>query len=414
MDGWVEELKEQVWGQAFERAGVNPDSYLLERDTESDLPWDHISAEIPKRYYLKEWKKAVESHTTQDCLTESCSICGACDYDGVRNVLFDRKRSEDRLGIVEPRWNAIIDQREAKKNKSPSAKSKESPARRDKLLADDDIELPKQSGAEFGSGSVDYPFQSPQRKVEVHENQPLTSSPDGATKFYQDNPLGVEHAATKQRLRVRYTKLGIARYIGHLELASVFFRAARRASIPLSFSRGFSPKPKISFGHPLQLGLASRCEYVDLLLTESIDPAKFQTDMNEQLPQGVEILEVFEKDLSKKDALQATISSQTYSCNLRDVKDEHYANINNKLSKWQNLSITKKSKKGKVSKVLLGEVVKELCIHKGESNTAKLTFTVDHSKPSGALKPLDIAALASGLDANSLEIEKIRATLAAT
>ncbi|MCB0335186.1 MAG: TIGR03960 family B12-binding radical SAM protein, partial [Bdellovibrionales bacterium] len=113
LDAWIEELDDEVWLSAFEACGINPHHYLHERDVENPLPWDHISCDIPKRYFAKEWQRSIAARTTPDCLTKSCSVCGACDYDATRNVLFDRKRSESRLGILEPAWQAIIDKRAA-------------------------------------------------------------------------------------------------------------------------------------------------------------------------------------------------------------------------------------------------------------------------------------------------------------
>ena len=88
MDGWVEEIKPRLWMQAFEECGVVPERYLRERTSDEALPWDHISCDIPKRYFLKEWERALSMRTTPDCLKYTCSTCGACDYDATRNVLF--------------------------------------------------------------------------------------------------------------------------------------------------------------------------------------------------------------------------------------------------------------------------------------------------------------------------------------
>ena len=80
--------------QAFQEMNVDPSFYLRERDANEALPWDHLSCGIPKSYFLREYQRAVRTKTTADCLTESCSVCGACNYDTRRNVLFPRDEAE--------------------------------------------------------------------------------------------------------------------------------------------------------------------------------------------------------------------------------------------------------------------------------------------------------------------------------
>jgi len=71
-------------------------------------------------------------------------------------------------------------------------------------------------------------------------------------------------AAGQEKDRVRYTKTGPARFISHLDVVRLFDRAARRAKISLVYSQGFHPRPKLSFGPPLSLGVGSIAEYLDL------------------------------------------------------------------------------------------------------------------------------------------------------
>ncbi len=69
------------------------------------------------------------------------------------------------------------------------------------------------------------------------------------------------------RFRVKYTKTGPSRFIGHLDLVRIFDRTMRRTGIPVAYSQGFHPHPKISFGPPLPLGMKSSAEYVDFSLS---------------------------------------------------------------------------------------------------------------------------------------------------
>jgi len=73
------------------------------------------------------------------------------------------------------------------------------------------------------------------------------------------------------KLRIKYQKSGDLRFLSHLDLIRAFERGLRRAQLPLSFTEGFSPHPKISFGPPLPVGVSSEAEYMDAVLDEKCD-----------------------------------------------------------------------------------------------------------------------------------------------
>lgn len=84
-----------------------------------------------------------------------------------------------------------------------------------------------------------------------------------------------------------YTRQGPARYFGHLELVTIFSRAIRRAGLPVVFSKGFHPKPKMSFHNPLPVGMESESEICYISLSENVDCRDMITQLNRQLPTGV-------------------------------------------------------------------------------------------------------------------------------
>ncbi len=104
-------------------------------------------------------------------------------------------------------------------------------------------------------------------------------------------------------LRLRFCKTGPARLFGHLETASIFQRAFRRARLACAFSGGFHPKPKMAFDDALPLGLESRNEYLTVSLNGPVEAAAVMDRLNRQLPEGFAIQEVFvgEKDAQKPD-----------------------------------------------------------------------------------------------------------------
>src|SRR5512136_1646023 len=92
------------------------------------------------------------------------------------------------------------------------------------------------------------------------------------------------------RVRVKFSKSGPLRYIGNLDLHSMWERTARRADLPLSYSHGFHPQPKIHLASPLPLGFSSRSEVVDLRLDEDVPLADLAQRLMSALPQGIDIL----------------------------------------------------------------------------------------------------------------------------
>jgi radical SAM-linked protein len=89
------------------------------------------------------------------------------------------------------------------------------------------------------------------------------------------------------RMRVTYATDESVKYIGHLDLARAWERAIRRARLPLSYSQGFNPQPRIQFAAALPVGFTGSCELVDVYLNEDIDSQAFLARLGQALPQGI-------------------------------------------------------------------------------------------------------------------------------
>lgn len=96
------------------------------------------------------------------------------------------------------------------------------------------------------------------------------------------------------RKRVRFSKQGNLKYIGHLDMQRLLQRAMRKAHYPLAYSQGYNPHPLISFAQPLSLGFTSDNEYMDMRLKEDVSHEQLIASMNAILPEGVEFLEVID------------------------------------------------------------------------------------------------------------------------
>jgi radical SAM-linked protein len=93
------------------------------------------------------------------------------------------------------------------------------------------------------------------------------------------------------RIRMKVTKSGRIRFLSHLDFMTLFHRAAVRAQVPIAFSQGFNPHPKIAFGPALPVGMESGTEFLDLEVDPFADLLQITKGLNNTLPEGVRILE---------------------------------------------------------------------------------------------------------------------------
>ena len=90
-------------------------------------------------------------------------------------------------------------------------------------------------------------------------------------------------------VRLRYTKRGKVRWISHRDVARALERAFRITQLPLAFTEGFSPRPKVSFGLALSTGHESDAEYIDLVFAEEVELETLSVSLTEALPEGMEV-----------------------------------------------------------------------------------------------------------------------------
>ena len=160
-----------------------------------------------------------------------------------------------------------------------------------------------------------------------------------------------------KKLEVSYSKLGEAKYLGHLEIMNIFLRSIKRAGIPVKFSSGFHPKPKISFDDPLPVGMESHEEFLYITVSESINPEKIVNGMNKKLPEGLDILGC--RPAPGKSAVNLDKNIK-YSVNLQEAGFNKKDLINFNSSFQTTLSLT--SKKGKKIDINLKDFVVKITI----------------------------------------------------
>ncbi|EKX67591.1 DUF2344 domain-containing protein [Streptomyces ipomoeae] len=97
-----------------------------------------------------------------------------------------------------------------------------------------------------------------------------------------------------QRIRLRYTKRGRLRFTSHRDFQRAFERALRRAEVPMAYSAGFTPHPKVSYANAAPTGTGSEAEYLEIALTDARDPDKLRILLDESLPTGLDIIDAVE------------------------------------------------------------------------------------------------------------------------
>lgn len=104
-------------------------------------------------------------------------------------------------------------------------------------------------------------------------------------------PTGPPPPPVVARMRIRYAKRGRLRFTSHRDFARAFERALRRAEVPMGYSAGFSPHPKISYLGASPTGAASEAEYLEIGLRTEVDPEQIRTALDAALPPGLDILQ---------------------------------------------------------------------------------------------------------------------------
>ncbi|MFC1984580.1 TIGR03936 family radical SAM-associated protein [Chloroflexota bacterium] len=124
-----------------------------------------------------------------------------------------------------------------------------------------------------------------------------------------------------QRLRVRFCRKQEVKFISHLDILRLWQRALHRAEISLAYSEGFSPHPQISLAAPLPIGVTSQAELMDILCTKWVSPHFLTAAVSQQLPPGIEILQVYQVALNIP-PLQSQVRYAEYMIEAETKKDQ--------------------------------------------------------------------------------------------
>jgi radical SAM-linked protein len=208
-------------------------------------------------------------------------------------------------------------------------------------------------------------------KIDVKTYQTFENQETPAGRIQSDGSI------VYRSLCVYFAKLDAARFFSHLEMVNIFLRALKRAEIPVKFSQGFHPKPKISFDDPLPVGLESEQERFRLSVPDFVVPDMFAKQMNLHLPQGLEINGC--RIISSAAECQSPQAS-TYRVTLRAGEFKRH-NLGSYIQS-ADFSISLSNRKGKLKKVNLKDMVEGV-----ELNDSKCLQVALTSQPGKTIRP---------------------------
>jgi radical SAM family uncharacterized protein/radical SAM-linked protein len=327
-DGWDEVFELERWTAALAAHGVDVAAYLGTRPVTARLPWDHIDVGLEDGFLLGEYRKALKGRASPPCgkvagmlihhtnLADAepdrrklvCYDCGvACDLTKMRDdrlVALRALGATERPAAREPARvdGELVDVSE-RGGGSPAERAEGSaPGGIDGELVDvsergggspaervDGPAMPEEGAGDGGEEKdsqmgAELPGEGPRGAARGGVNGPALPVQRG-----RERPLSINREterAERVRLaghqgagapwttyRIRFAKVGRAAFLGHLDLVRLLARSFRRADLPLAMTRGFSPKPRISFGPALGLGVPSLGELMDVDL-EHVSPGR--------------------------------------------------------------------------------------------------------------------------------------------
>lgn len=115
-----------------------------------------------------------------------------------------------------------------------------------------------------------------------------------------------EYVPPVQTLQVRYAKRGRMRFASHRDFQRAWERALRRANVPMAYSAGFSPHPKVSYAGAAPTGAASEAEFLEIAVLQRLDPDTLAKELDGALPDGLDVLAIVEAAGPLSEALRAS------------------------------------------------------------------------------------------------------------
>ncbi|GAB2765397.1 TIGR03936 family radical SAM-associated protein [Nocardioides salsibiostraticola] len=186
------------------------------------------------------------------------------------------------------------------------------------------------------------------------------------------------------RLRIRYAKRGRLRFTSHRDFSRAFERAIFRARVPMAYSSGFNPHPRISYAGAAPTGSASEAEYLEIALAEVVEPAMIQQALEESLPDGLDVLEVV---VSPGDGLADRLEASRWLMALQ-VPFDQVARCAGEFMALESVPVERMTKKGLREFDCRSAVVSLRAVGEADAPRSELDLVLRHQVPS--VRPDDV------------------------
>ncbi|GAA4717802.1 TIGR03936 family radical SAM-associated protein [Pedococcus ginsenosidimutans] len=198
-------------------------------------------------------------------------------------------------------------------------------------------------------------------------------------------PEGPAPAPAVQKLRVRYAKRGRLRFSSTRDFQRALERALRRAGVPMAFSAGFHPHPKVSYANAAPTGTASEAEYFEVSVTERVDPESLRVALDEALPEGLDVLEVVE---AAPGSLADRLQASDWVIDFQGVTAEELRRAADTLLAHERVEVTRTFKTGPRTFDVRSALVSVDVEPSKRADCAILRVVVRHTTP--AVRPDDV------------------------
>jgi len=186
------------------------------------------------------------------------------------------------------------------------------------------------------------------------------------------------------RVRLRFAKRGRLRFLSQLDLARTFERGLRRARVPVAFSAGFSPHPKVSWIGGVPTGAASETEFVEISLTVDVDPEALRVALDAALPPGFDLVECVP---AVGGSLAERIEASRWSIRVPGVPVDDVASALDLLLARESVEVERRTKSGRALVDVRRAVICGVC-RADAHDCAILDVVVRHTTP--AVRPDDV------------------------
>jgi radical SAM-linked protein len=375
-DGWDHQFRFDIWKAALEEYGYTPYRAEMRFNPDDKLPWEVFNSGVTREFLLDEREKAYQLLLTPDCSVHECNGCGVCF--GEENFQVGKKSTNAGEKVS---TSVIADSRANAGEKVSASVTADSRANRN---ADSEIAEHEVKGNHTGG----YPG--------IPQKETLGPTPEKGKK---DSSFSLFF-----RYRCVYERKGVARFLSHREILNIIQRVLRRSCLPINYTSGFRPRPRISAGPSLSVGSEGINEFFDMELTREamVTPGL----LNPFMPEGLEVKEC-RGPFSRKEGKVTQeaifiyrlyfdgILSSLENKSLHDPVDFTYREIKEIIARGDRI----KDIKGRSRST-------EGCSVEYEGNTRTVRLTLPSGKK-GGLKPRDFLEVVIPKERDSIRVRRL-------